>query len=147
MRDARGHTPVLMLAVPAFLLAVAMAAGLIPGAVPAIERAATHFADHGAYAAWVLGHGAIHWPATAASHVSADDVLYGSLSTAGALAFAALGLFGRPLRKRLPSSVGDPLVAGLGGLRRLHSGHIGDYVAWWTAGAALLGGACLLALG
>ncbi len=28
----------------------------------------------------------------------------------------------------------------------LHSGHIGDYIAWWTTGAGLLGGACLLAL-
>jgi hypothetical protein len=29
----------------------------------------------------------------------------------------------------------------------LHSGHVGDYVAWWTAGAALLGATCLLVLG
>jgi hypothetical protein len=32
------------------------------------------------------------------------------------------------------------------GLRGLHSGHIGDYIAWWTTGAGLLGAACLLAL-
>jgi len=31
-------------------------------------------------------------------------------------------------------------------LRRLHSGEIGDYIAWWTAGTAVLGAACLLAL-
>jgi hypothetical protein len=31
-------------------------------------------------------------------------------------------------------------------LRRLHSGHIGDYVARWATGAAALGGACVLAL-
>jgi hypothetical protein len=31
-------------------------------------------------------------------------------------------------------------------VRGLHSGHIGDYIAWWTAGAGLLGAVCLLAL-
>jgi hypothetical protein len=31
-------------------------------------------------------------------------------------------------------------------LRELHSGHIGDYIAWWTTGAALLGGASLILL-
>jgi hypothetical protein len=31
-------------------------------------------------------------------------------------------------------------------LRELHSGHIGDYIAWWTAGAALFGGASLVFL-
>jgi hypothetical protein len=37
-------------------------------------------------------------------------------------------------------------VRALGALRRLHSGHIGDYIAWWTAGAALLGGSTLIFL-
>jgi hypothetical protein len=26
------------------------------------------------------------------------------------------------------------------------AGHIGDYIAWWTAGASVLGGICLVAL-
>jgi hypothetical protein len=38
------------------------------------------------------------------------------------------------------------VLAALNQLRILHSGHIGDYVAWWTAGAALLGGASLVLL-
>jgi hypothetical protein len=37
-------------------------------------------------------------------------------------------------------------VSALRGLRHLHSGQIGDYVTWWTAGVAVLGGVCLLAL-
>jgi hypothetical protein len=31
-------------------------------------------------------------------------------------------------------------------VRHLHSGHVGDYIALWTTGAAALGGACLIAL-
>jgi hypothetical protein len=31
-------------------------------------------------------------------------------------------------------------------LRGLHSGHIGDYIAWWTTAAAMLGGASLILL-
>ena len=59
---------------------------------------------------------------------------------------AALGLFGRPLRRRLPGVVLRPVVVAVGGLRHLHSGDIGDYIAWWTAGAAALGGASLILL-
>jgi hypothetical protein len=40
----------------------------------------------------------------------------------------------------------QPVVVAVGGLRHLHSGHIGDYIAWWTAGAAALGGASLIFL-
>jgi hypothetical protein len=31
-------------------------------------------------------------------------------------------------------------------LRGLHSGHVGDYITWWSAGAAALGGLVLVAL-
>jgi hypothetical protein len=31
-------------------------------------------------------------------------------------------------------------------LRGLHDGHIGDYIAWWSAGASVIGGVCLIAL-
>jgi len=78
--------------------------------------------------------------------VEAYDYLYAAGATIGALALAGLALFGRPLRRRLPAMLLRPLVAAVGGLRELHSGHIGDYIAWWTAGAALLGGSSLMLL-
>ncbi len=145
-RDERDHTPLPMLLVPAALAALAIAVALIPGAVPALEEAASRFTDHGAYASWVLHGTAVHWPALAPTHVSGDDVLYGLLSTGGALAAAAIGLFGRRLRERAPASLREPGLVAMRRLRRLHSGHIGDYIAWWTAGAGMLGGACLLAI-
>ncbi len=142
----RDRTPLTMVVVPAVLLGLAAVVGLFPGAVPGVERAAARFADHPAYAQWVLGSGHVSWPQVAASHVETIDVLYSLLAVAGAIGAAALGLFGRSLRESLPRVVRDPARAALRGLRQVQSGHIGDYIAWWTAGAGLLGGACLLAL-
>ena len=145
-RIERNVTPPLMLIVPASLLVGAIVVGLIPGLVPAIERAAAHFADHAAYATWVLrGHPA-HYPTVRPSHIEAFDYLYAAASTLGAIAIAALTLFGAPLRRRLPRGFEGPPRAALTAFRRLHSGHIGDYIAWWTAAAAMLGGASLILL-
>jgi multicomponent Na+:H+ antiporter subunit D len=146
VNEARDKTPAPMLAVPAVLLALALAVALIPGAVPGFERAAALFADHVGYARWVLRGTSLPLPHLPPSHVSAEDVLYGALSIAGALAAAAVGLFGRPLREALPDRVRAPALTTMHGLRGLHSGHIGDYIAWWTAGAGALGAVCLLAL-
>ena len=144
-RGAAGRTPPLMVIVPALLLLAAALVGVIPGAVPGIEIAAAHLGDHSTYAGWVLGSGA-HFPSTAPSHLEGFDYVYGIAATLGALMLAALGLFGRPLRDRVPDVVLEPVIAGVQGLRTLHSGHIGDYIAWWTTGAALLGGASLILL-
>lgn len=65
---------------------------------------------------------------------------------AGQIAAAALGLFGRPLRESFPRGLQNTTRDALRGLRHLDSGHIGDYIAWWTAGASALGAVCLLAL-
>jgi len=145
-RIERDVTPPLMLLVPTALLVAAIVLGLIPGLVPAVERAAARFTDHAAYATWVLrGHPA-RYAAVAPSHIETFDYLYAAASTLGALAIAALTLFGAPLRGRVPSRFEGPPRAALTALRRLHSGHIGDYIAWWTAAAAMLGGASLILL-
>ncbi len=141
----RDYTPPLMLIVPGLLLAGAIVIGLIPGAVPGIERAASHFADHLSYINWVL-HGRVHFRPAPTGHVEGFDYAYAGGATVGALALAALGLFGRPLKARVPGLVLRPVTVAVGGLRALHSGHIGDYIAWWTAGAAALGGASLIFL-
>jgi multicomponent Na+:H+ antiporter subunit D len=146
-RGERDFTPPLMVAVPALLLAAAALLSLVPGAVPAVERLAARFTDHRAYASWVLHGARVHWPAVAPTHVRLLDVLTALLSCAGAIGAAAVGLFGRPLREALPGRIREPARQLVHGLRRVHSGHIGDYMAWWTLGAAGLGAVCLLALG
>jgi hypothetical protein len=45
-----------------------------------------------------------------------------------------------------PAALLGPPRTALRVLRELHSGHIGDYIAWWTAAAAALGGASLILL-
>ncbi len=145
-RIERDVTPPLMLIVPGALLLGAVVAGLIPGLVPAIERAAAQFTDHAAYASWVLRGQSPLYPALTPTHVETFDYAYAAVSTFGALALAALTLFGAPLRRRLPRGFEEAPRAALTALRRLHSGHIGDYIAWWTAAAALLGGASLILL-
>jgi multicomponent Na+:H+ antiporter subunit D len=142
---APGRTPPLMLAVPAVMLVLAIVVGLIPGAVDGIQTAAAHFTDHAGYIDWVL-RGHVHFPPAEHSHVEAFDYYYGAGATVGAVLLAALGLFGRPLLRRIPEAASVPVRRAVGGLRVLHSGHIGDYTAWWTAGAALFGGASLIFL-
>jgi multicomponent Na+:H+ antiporter subunit D len=141
----REYTPPLMLLVPAVLLLGAIVIGLIPGAVPGIEVAAGHFRDHLAYINWVL-HGFVHFAPASTSHVEGFDYAYAGGATLGAIALGALGLFGGPLRRRLPDLLLQPVAVAVGRLRHVHSGHIGDYIAWWTAGAAALGGASLIFL-
>lgn len=143
---SRDYTPPLMMIVPAMLLLGAIVVGLIPGAVPGIERAAAHFHDHLSYAGWVLQAKPAVFAPAATSHIETFDYLYGAGAVIGAIALAAIGLFGQPLRTRVPRPVLRPVSRAVTGLRQLHSGHIGDYIAWWTAGAALLGGSSLVFL-
>ncbi len=142
---ARDRTPPLMVIVPGVLLVASALVGLIPGVVPAAERAADHLADHGAYIGWVL-RGSVRFAHAQTSHLTVIDYVYACVACGAAVGLAALGLFGGALRERLPEAAVDPLLGALSGLRELHSGHIGDYVAWWTTGAALFGGAALLLL-
>jgi multicomponent Na+:H+ antiporter subunit D len=141
-RASRDQTPPAMLIVPAILLVVAALAGLVPGLVPGIERQALRFTDHAAYHAWVIAGTPVAWPVSPARHIASSGVVYGALSLLGAVGVAALGLWGRELRQRVPA----PVEVALGAARGLHSGDIRDYIAWWTAGTAALGGVCLLAL-
>jgi len=145
-REDRDDTPPLMLVVPAVLLAATVVVGVIPGAVPWVARSAARFTDHSAYAAWVLHGRGVAWPPAPPTHVESVDVIIGLLTVGAACAVAGAGLFGRPLLARLPRHIHAGGRSVLHGLRGLHSGHIGDYIAWWTTGASVLGAACLLAL-
>jgi len=64
---------------------------------------------------------------------TASGVLLGLLSTAAAVVVAALAL-----SDRRTHAVVDRIRPAVLLLRRLHSGHVGDYVAWLVVGVALL---------
>ena len=73
-------------------------------------------------------------------HVSAASLLYGVVSVLGALALAALGLYRERLRLPVVPLLG-PVVAGL---KTVHHGVIGEYVAWLAFGTAAIGTALAL---
>jgi multicomponent Na+:H+ antiporter subunit D len=144
---APGRTPAVMW-IPAALLAIAaFAIGVVPGLVEAFEGAAERFMDGSSYAATVIRGAAappIHPGASFSAPASA--YLYSALSLAGALAVAASGLFGHRIRAPLARRLTRTGARVIAPLRALHSGHVGDYVAWLVAGVAMLGGAFAIAL-
>ncbi|MFE9253018.1 complex I subunit 5 family protein [Streptomyces sp. NPDC007088] len=107
-----GRVPLTMQTVPALLLLGALLTGCVPALYEAVARAPESGPRLSPPA---------HW--------TSSGVVLGLLSTALALTLAALAVL-------------HPVAPGgrtwTGPLRRLQSGHIGDYVAWLLAGAALL---------
>lgn len=123
------RTPLTMLAVPAVLLAAALTVGLVPALATAATRAGRLFAAHGTYAAAVLNGHTPHASSAPPAGWTGTGVLLGLVSTllgAGLAVLAVRGPFPRTADRWL------------GPLRRMQSGHIGDYVAWTTVGIALL---------
>lgn len=119
-RHRLSRIPDTMTAVPALLLAGSLAVGVAPGFGEVLSHAVNEAGSGGAVVP------APHW--------SPAGVLLDLVSTALALGLAALavtrpGWLAAP-RRALP-------------LRRLQSGHVGDYVAWVLVGATVLGALAL----
>ncbi|MEV0473102.1 complex I subunit 5 family protein [Streptomyces prunicolor] len=109
-RHRLSRVPDTMTAVPAVLLAASLAVGAVPGFATAV------------------GH-AVSGRAAPSPHWTLAGVFLGLTSTLLALGLATLAVKG-------PKLLGDGSRAAP--LRRLQSGHIGDYVAWTLAGTTLL---------
>jgi multicomponent Na+:H+ antiporter subunit D len=123
---------VLMRSVAAMLLAGGLAVGVLPGATQAISRASAVFTDHTGYLTTVLQGQAT--PALAGTGGwTASGVLFGFVSALLAVGCAAVSLFGERLPE-LVRAAGRGAQPALGTMRRLHSGHIGDYVAFLLVG-------------
>ncbi|XBQ36416.1 complex I subunit 5 family protein [Streptomyces rapamycinicus] len=128
-RGRLGRIPVPLLAVPAALLAASLALGVIPAVGSAVGRAGALFTDTGGYRRTVLDGHAAAAPAHPPPHWQLTGILLGLLSAALAITLATLAV-------RRPVHTGTAAL--LAPVRRLQSGHIGDYVAWLIAGTALL---------
>jgi multicomponent Na+:H+ antiporter subunit D len=138
------RTPSAMFAPGLLLMAGTLAIGLVPGIVPAFEGAAEQFVDGSGYAQAVLHGGAAPAvPAVGAYTAPAHAYLYAAITLVLSLGLAALAIYCDTPLLRGVERVGGRLF---GPVRALHSGHIGDYVAWLVLGVAALGGACALAL-
>jgi multicomponent Na+:H+ antiporter subunit D len=134
-----------LLIVPALaLLVVACGISFAPGLAEHATAWAQRVEDRPAHAAEVLA-GKLP-PPTAPVPVHAGFAPYGYAIASVALAVlvALLGLYRRRLPGLVRRRVGGIFEPPLAVLKALHSGVIGDYVAWLTFGVAALGG--LLAL-
>jgi len=120
------------------LLLGALALGVLPGAHEAAERAAGHFIDSAAYAKEALSGVAVHAAAVPpVGNWTLSGVLLGLLSAGLAVLCAAGALYSRRVGVWERATRG--LDRGVDGLRALHSGHVGDYVAWLMTGMVALG--------
>ncbi|MET9788623.1 complex I subunit 5 family protein [Streptomyces canus] len=114
-RHRLSRIPDTMTAVPAVLLAGAVAVGVAPGFAKLVAHSVNETGSAGVFTS-------VHW--------TPAGVLLGLVSTllAGVLAFLAV------IRPK-PFAAPDRALP----LRRLQSGHVGDYVAWVLVGTTVLG--------
>ncbi|MGQ4389980.1 complex I subunit 5 family protein [Streptomyces sp. SAS_270] len=113
------RVPDTMTGVPALLLAASLTVGAAPGFASVVGHAVSEAGSGGAITS-------PHWTLV--------GVLLGLLSTLLAAGLAALAVARPELLGERPWT---------GALRRLQSGHIGDYVAWLLVGATVLGALAL----
>lgn len=103
----------------------------------AADHAAAYFTDPTGYVQAALYGHVVTSAVSPVSHWTASGVGIGLLSVALAVAVAGGGLYGGRLADRA-GFVAGPGTRAYAGMRRLHSGHIGDYVAWLMTGMAVL---------
>jgi multicomponent Na+:H+ antiporter subunit D len=128
-----GSVPLTMRAATIVLLVAGLATGLVPDIGQAAAHAAERLIDGTGYAGQLLaGEPPAPLLPEPAAVWTGTGVWLSVLSTALALVVAAAGLWSG--RLRLPQVIA-PLMRPL---HRLHSGHIGDYVAWMFAGMAVV---------
>ncbi|MEE4546894.1 complex I subunit 5 family protein [Streptomyces sp. V4-01] len=133
IRGPRRSVPPMMVAVPAALLVGTALLGCVPAVAASLASGARTFTDPAAYRAAVLTPGA----ARGASGVPVPDVWTATGALLGVLS-AALAVLLAVLATRRPPAQHRTLRAAARGLRRLHSGHLGDYLAWLALGVAAL---------
>ncbi len=131
------HVPAVMF-LPAFALGLlAIAAGCIPGETHAVLTAACAFADHAGYQARVLEGAFLPIQAVASEHAPLLSSVLRSLgATLAAIALAVFAISPAWDRGRIYSR---PFARSMAFIRRLHSGRVGDYVAYFAFGVAAIG--------
>ncbi|MBV8208088.1 MAG: NADH-quinone oxidoreductase subunit D, partial [Acidobacteria bacterium] len=133
-----GGVPGVMLGPAIALLCIALAVGLIPGLHRTALNAAAELMDNAGFAARTLDSARL--PGVNVQLPGRSELppmLRAVAANIAALALAWFALSGYWPRKEL---YGRPLFRAVYVVRRLHSGHVGDYVAFMVAGVAVFGG-------
>jgi multicomponent Na+:H+ antiporter subunit D len=135
----------LFLRLPAFgLLACGLGLAFAPGIANEAVAHAQAFLHPHETALEVLHGFTAAAPAAPPFHFAASTLAYGALAAILAALLGALSLFRDSLPGRLRSGGGLAVRPMLGGLRAIHDGVTGEYVAWLTFGVAAIGGALAL---
>jgi multicomponent Na+:H+ antiporter subunit D len=134
---ARHRIPFVMYAPPVVLLALAIYIGLQPHLIEASRRAAYEFADHSGYQARVIDNAQLLPKPVAPEH----GPILGSVgrSFLGVTAAVLLAAWSLSDDWRRRQAYKRPIRSALKALRQLHSGHVGDYAAFFTFGVAAIG--------
>ncbi|HET8598964.1 MAG TPA: complex I subunit 5 family protein [Segeticoccus sp.] len=134
-----GRVRATMLTAILVLLAGGLAVGVIPDLGPRVGAAAEAFVDRAGYVKAVMAGQPGHLsPPVASVSWTTLGVVLGLVSTAAAIAFAVVALYAPRLAEPL-KAIGRGAAPVLHVLRELHSGHVGDYIAWLFVGVAALG--------
>jgi multicomponent Na+:H+ antiporter subunit D len=133
-----GRTPVTMVIAVIVLLAGGLAVGILPGIGSGFSHAAARFVSRTGYVSAALAGAAYpRLPPGGVAGWTGLGVGLGVLSAVLAMSFAAVALYAGHLPAAMRALV-RPVAPVLLGLRRLHSGHVGDYVAWLVIGVVAL---------
>jgi multicomponent Na+:H+ antiporter subunit D len=121
------------------LLAGCLAIGFATPAVHAIGGGAERLLDHHGYLAETLRH-AVPAPGKIPEKIdwTGKGVAFGVLSAVLAVLVATVGWYAETIGERVRPALA-PLRRGFAGVRAVHSGHVGDYVAWLLVGVVVLG--------
>jgi multicomponent Na+:H+ antiporter subunit D len=127
------RVPFTMLVPILVLLLGCLAEGVIPGAHAVADRAGDFFTDRSGYARAALRAATSSPPAVHTSNWTGLGLALGFTSAALAVAFGVLGLYAETIARQA-GRAGNAGRGVIHGLRLLHSGHIGDYIAWLMTG-------------
>ncbi len=132
------ETPAVMFVPAAILILLGIAIGAFPQLRSFAAAGAYLFTDGSSYAHAVLN----NIQAVAPARKPAAALTWSIVRSSIAGAIALLLALGSVFREKLGSAqkIVSSLELGSGALRRIHSGHPGDYVAWLSFGTAVLGG-------
>jgi multicomponent Na+:H+ antiporter subunit D len=127
---------ILMQAITLGFALVGLAIGALTPLAAGVQEAARHFVEHEDYARVVLDHAAQAPVPPGEWKTTTSSVIWALVTVSGSALVGTLSLY----RARFPERVNGVMLRVLAPLRALHSGHVGDYVAWLTFGTAVIGG-------
>lgn len=137
-------TPGVMIGVAAALVVTPVVTGVFHVVARFVEGAGARFSESGNYARAVIDGMASGRLVLESAPVKVSGIIFGFAAVACAVAVAVAGLtahrWPRSVRRLSEVLINAPAAA----LRRIHSGHVGDYTAWFALGAAAVSAAMLL---